>query len=105
LVIDDNLLSAGTERSKQARRLLKVLGLLGAGSSGRLLFTCVTSCFLEIIAKVLDDASELKLLGLFTVQQTSLALNCSLGVVERRLHSLGLKHGMARCTLDGRNGR
>jgi hypothetical protein len=82
-VISDNLLSAGAERSKQTGRLLEFLRLLDTRLSVGLVFTSIASCFLEIIAKILNNTPKLKLFGLLTVEQTSLTLDSSLSVGKR----------------------
>jgi hypothetical protein len=82
-VVGDNLLSAGAERSKQTGRLLEFLRLLDSRLSVGLVFTRIASCFLEIIAKILNDTSKLKLFSLLTVKQTSLTLDGSLSMGKR----------------------
>jgi hypothetical protein len=82
-VVSNNLLSAGAERSKQTGRLLEFLRLLDTRLSVGLVFARIASCFLEIIAKVLNNTSKLKLFGLLTVEQTSLTLDGSLSMGER----------------------
>jgi hypothetical protein len=81
-IVGDNLLPTGAERSKQARRLLKLLGFRLSGSSMSLVLSRVVSGLFKIVTEVLDDTSELQFLGLLTMEQTPLALDGALGVVE-----------------------